>query len=511
MRVRCAIRKGEYLDSIFLMRVADRISRQPGIGQVAAVMATPANKDLLAEAAFDAPEIAGAGPNDLVVCVRGDDTAALDAVLAGIDAWLAPEPSAPGAKRVRTLDEAIATLPGANLAVISVPGEHAAREARRALERGLHVFLFSDNVALQDEIALKALARERGLMVMGPDCGTAIVGGRGIGFANVVRRGPIGVVGASGTGIQEVTTLVDRAGYGISHAIGTGSHDPSDEVGAVSTLAAIDALDADPSTRVIVVVSKPPGPRTLRALEERIGAATKPVVACFLGVDVEAPGERWRSARTLDEAAAAAVALASGAPAPTVIDGPRLRDRGAELRAGMAPRQRWVRGLFAGGSLCYQAQHVFRHAGVRVRSNVPLEGGLRLDDPRRSVEHTFVDLGADEFTRGRPHPMIDARLRRERILAESADASVAVLLLDVLLGHGAAADPGGDLAGAIRDARDAAAGRAGRLTVIASVIGTEADPQGLRRQTAVLEDAGAVTCASSAEAARLALAVSAWD
>lgn len=495
------VRRGQYHDSVFLMRVANKIAGQPGVTAAAAVMATDANKQLLREAAFDPPDASAAGPNDLVVGVQAERAETIEAVLARLDEWLRPEPPAPGTRGARSLVEAHELLPDANVVLISVPGQYAAREARRAIERGLSVFLFSDNVPLEQEVELKRLAAERGVVVMGPDCGTAIVAGVGLGFANAVRRGPIGVVGASGTGIQEVTTLIHRAGSGVSHAIGTGSRDPSNDVGGPSTLAGIDALERDAATQAIVVVSKPPGPSTRARLEERIARAAKPVVACFLGSEGGDRGARWSTVATLDEAADAAIAAvgARGASARTPPTDP------APLRARLAHTQRDVRGLFAGGSLCYQAQHIFRRAGVAVRSNAPIDPASRLDG--RVAGHVLLDLGGDEFTRGRPHPMIDARLRRERIVAEAEDPATAVILLDVLLGYAVAPDPGGDLVHAIVRARDTARSRGGDLVVIASVTGTDADPQGLDRQTSTLRAAGTVVCASAAEAARLALAV----
>lgn len=501
MRVATLVRKGQYYDSVFLMRVANKMAGEPGVTQVAAVMGTDANKDLLREAGFEAPDASAAGPNDLVVGVQAERDETIAGVLARLDEWLRPDrPQAQG-HVPRRLAEALEVLPDADLAVISVPGQYAAREARQAIERGLSVFLFSDNVPVEQEIELKSLASERGVIVMGPDCGTAIIAGVGVGFANVVRRGPIGVAGASGTGIQEVTTLIHRAGSGVSHAIGTGSHDPSDEVGGVSTFAAIDALEADGATQVVVLVSKPPGRAMLARLEERVSRAKKPVVACFLGVDVEARGGRWSSAGTLDEAADAALRIVG-------VERQRSREAApdpASLRSRLSRGQRNVRGLFAGGSFCFQAQHIFRRAGIAVRSNAPIDPAQRLDGAPGG--HIFLDLGGDEFTRGRPHPMIDARLRRERIVAEGNDPSTAVLLLDVLLGYGAAPDPGGDLVEAIVRAREGARSRGGDVVVVASVTGTDGDPQGLERQTAALRSAGAIVCASSAEAARLAAAV----
>ncbi len=494
-----AVRPGEYHDSVFLMRVARELGGLPGVRDAAAVMATPANLALLDDAGLGGAALA-AGPDDLVFAVRADDPAAGEAALARIDGLLrATSPArVEGTNVPHTLDEALAQQPDTNLAVISVPGEHAADEAREALRRGLHVFLFSNRVSLEDEVALKLEAAERGLLVMGPDCGTAIIQGVGVGFANVVRRGPIGVVGAAGTGIQELTSLIDRAGSGVSHAIGTGTRDVSDAVGGATTIAALQALDADAGTAAIVVVSKPPQPRALRAIEQAAAAAAKPIVLCALGIaGDDVSGDGIVRAKTLDEAANLALDLA-GTGRHLVIerDGPT----GAIARPQHAGL---LRGYFAGGTLCYQAQLVFRDAGVAVRSNTPIPGGERTGGDGDDA-HVIIDMGTDEFTTGRPHPMIDARYRSERILAAGTDPRVTVVLIDVVLGYGAADDPAGDLVRAIEGARASAVNAGRSLAVIASVCGTDRDPQGRAGQIAKLEAAGATVASSAAAAARLA-------
>ena len=499
------VRKNEYHDSVFLMRVANRLSEQKGVLQAAALMGTEKNKGLLAEIGIRGGEIAAATVNDLVLAVKAENQRTLDGVLQNVDQWLHLGPGDAGPSVIRTLDEAQARQPHSNLAVISVPGEYAAREARRALERGLNVFLFSDNVPVESEQTIKTYAREQGLLVMGPDCGTAIIGGVGIGFANVVRRGPIGVIGASGTGIQEFTTLVHHAGSGISHAIGTGSRDLADSVGGISVLSALQALESDARTKVIAILSKPPGQRTLVHLLPRIRQCPKPVVTCFLGLKKGFSPENisHRAARTLDEAAALAVELATGQPPPNIdLDSPEFHALIQKERAGLKAEQKYIRGIFAGGTFCYQAQQVFQEAGIRVHSNAPLEGNWPLPDPQQSGEHTLIDMGADEFTTGRPHPMIDSRLRRERILAEAQDPQVAILLLDFVLGFNASPDPAGELAPAIAEAKAEAEKRGRGLTVIASVCGTEGDPQGFQRQVQVLEAAGVGVFPSSARAAQ---------
>jgi succinyl-CoA synthetase alpha subunit len=401
------------------------------------------------------------------------------------------------------VDEALYRQPHSNLVVISVPGEHAAREARKALEHGLNVFLFSDNVPVEDELALKQYAQERKLIVMGPDCGTSIIAGVGIGFANVVRQGPIGVIGASGTGLQEFTSLVHQGGSGISHAIGTGGRDLSDAIGGITAICALEALEADPKTEVIALLSKPPGGETLERLIERLNNCKKPVVACLLGIRHYPPKKdtRFTMAHTLDETAELAIGIATGKPFVTIDADSKFRALIAREQADMRPEQKYIRGLFAGGTFCYQAQQVMRDGGLVVQSNAPLEGMLNLADPMCSVEHTVVDMGADLFTQSHPHPMIDSSLRSKRILTEAEDAQVAVLLLDFVLGYNASPDPAGDLLESILEAKRTAHQRGGFLSVVASVCGTDRDPQDIRAQTKALEEAGVLVLPSSTQAA----------
>lgn len=499
------IRKNEYHDSVFLMRVAKRLSQQKGILQAAALMGTEKNKVLLEEIEVRGPEITEATPSDLIVAVKADNQEALTSVLEDIDRWLTIDVGSASRLDIRTLDEAVAMERHSNLAVVSVPGSYAAREARKALEHGLNVFLFSDNVPVESEISLKEYARERGLIVMGPDCGTAIIGGIGIGFANAVRRGHIGVIGASGTGIQEFTSLVHRAGSGISQAIGIGSRDLSDAVGGISFLTALDALDSDSQTEVITILSKPPGKTTLSNLLPRILKCHKPMVFCFLGLGQESlPADlRHGTARTLDDAAATAIQRVTGHALPGFdAKSSDLQKLVKQEQVNRNPEQRYLRGIFAGGTFCFQAQQILQDGGIVVHSNTPLHGNLKLADPMRSEEHTLVDMGADDFTIGKPHPMIDPRLRFDRILAEGQDPHVAILLLDFVLGFNASPDPAGDLVPAIQEAKGKAKRRGGSLSVVASICGTEGDPQNFPRQVKVLEEAGVAVFPSSAQAAQ---------
>ena len=499
------IRKNEYYDSVFLMRVAKRLSERKGILQVAALMGTEKNKILLEEIEVRDPEISKATPSDLIVAVKADSQEALTSVIENLDQWLNPVQDLSVTRVIRTLEEAVALQSRSNLAVISVPGSYAAREARKALEHGLNVFLFSDNVPLESEISLKEYARERGLIVMGPDCGTAIIGGVGIGFANAVRRGPIGVIGASGTGIQEFTSLVHRAGSGISHAIGIGSRDLSDAVGGISFLSALEALESDTQTEIITILSKPPGQLTLSNLIPRILLCQKPIIACFLGLKQDSPHAniRFRNARTIEDASALALQIVTGNLPPGFnANSPGIQTLIQRERAGKNMEQRYIRGIFAGGTFCFQAQQILQDAGIVVHSNAPLNGNLELVDPMRSEEHTLVDMGTDDFTAGRPHPMIDPRLRHERILAEAQDPHVAILLIDFVLGFNASPDPAGELVSVIEEAKHEARKRNGSLSVVASICGTEGDPQNLQQHIKVLEEAGVIVFPSSTQSAQ---------
>ncbi len=499
-----------YRDSVSLMQLSATLGRLPGVRQASAVMATVGNLELLREAGLIAAAVEPS-PNDLLVAVEAADEATLAEALATAEAELSRAPAAQdgaGPRRMppKSLEMALGELPTANLALISTPGDYAAAEAMKALRLGLNVMLFSDNVALADEIELKTYARERDLLVMGPDCGTAILSGIPLGFANAVRRGDIGAVAASGTGLQQVTCLIDRWGQGISQAIGTGGHDLSAEVGGITMLQGLHALAADPATRVVVLISKPPHPEVAERVLGAASAAGKPIVVNFLGADpstVRRPNVH--PVRTLEDAARLAVALAGNADAATGA----ARSEAAVEDPRLAPGQRYVRGLYSGGTFCYEALLLLSEVLGPVRSNTPLDPGCRLDDVWQSREHTAVDLGDDVFTRGRPHPMIDQTLRCERMRKEAADPEVAVILFDVVLGYGAHPDPAAELVPAIQSARAAAAAGGREVAFVGSVCGTAADPQNLARQEAALRDAGVMLADSNAQAVRIAARIAA--
>jgi FdrA protein len=498
---RVEVRRGTYHDSVTLMQVSRQAEELPGVEAAAAVAATPVNLELLARQGFtvDPGEL---GPSDLVVCVRAADEEAADRALEQVEGLLASTGrgggsgagsggGAAGVAAPRSLRAAARRDPDLNVAVLSVPGRHLHYEIAEALQAGLHVFCFSDGLDPATEAARKRDAARRGLLLMGPDCGTAILDGVGLGFANAVRRGPVGVVGASGTGIQEVTCLLDAAGVGISHAIGVGGRDLSPEVGGIMTLRALDLLAADDATERLVIISKPPDPRVARLVADAAATTGKPAVLAFPGLDAPPPLPNGVSfAGSLE--AAAAWAAGGGLPGATPDPHPP-----PVVTPGL------IRGLFCGGTLCYEAMAVVARVVGRVGSNIPLRPEWGLADPHRSEGHTFVDFGDDALTEGRAHPMIDPGLRNERLRREAADPETGVVVLDVVLGYGAHLDPAGELAALVERAL---AERPGGLSVVVSLCGAAGDPQGLDGQAAALRGAGALVTRSSAQAARLALA-----
>lgn len=493
---RVEVRSGVYYDSVILMQLQRALAALPGISEAGVVMGTSANKELLAQSNLLPAVAAAARPDDLVIVVSGADAAAANAALAQVNELLTRRrPTLEQEYRPHSLEMAAQALPSAAWVLVSVAGRYAAGVARQALEMGKHVFLFSDNVSVEDEISLKKIAAARGLLVMGPDCGTALIGGFGLGFANHVRPGPIGVVAAAGTGLQQVTARIHQLGGGVSHGIGAGGRDLTEAVGAITFRQGIDILDRDPQTRVIVLVSKPPSPTVAAQVLRLARAATKPVVVAFVGrPPIAAQVGHLHFAAGLDHAAGLAVDLLDQAGAAQERQPP----------PPFAPGQRFLRGLFSGGTLAYEAQYLLADYLPAVWANAPLNKAYKLPNALHSQEHTIVDLGEDEFTVGRLHPMLDNELRIRRLLQEAQDPETAVILLDVVLGYGAHPDPASELAPAIGQARQLAADAGRHLAVVAVVTGTDSDPQNLDAQIEQLRSAGAWVSTSHEAAVRQA-------
>jgi FdrA protein len=463
------VRPGTYHDSVRLMQASRILRQDPEVEEALVAMATPLNMDLLVGLGFDVSSLGDAGPNDLVIAIRAANEAAATRAHGGLGSVLVrgtPHEEGMLAKPVAHVTGSASA--GANLALISVPGEHAFVEAMDALTHGLHVMVFSNNVPASQEVELKTTADELGLLVMGPDCGTAIVNGVGLGFANVVEPGPVGIVGAAGTGIQQLCCLLDEAGVGVRHALGTGGGDLSAEVGGSSTRRALAALDDDLGTEVLIVVSKSPTPQTAATVTAAAEQCSTPTVLALLDAN----------GATLEDAARATLDIL-GVDAPVFPTWPI---------PGETHRPGYLRGLFSGGSLRNEAAAIASVLGP-------------IGHDEHAGGHTFVDYGEDRYTRGRPHPMIDLMLRLQHLGEAALDPNVGVILLDVVLGHGAHPDPANELAPAIDIAR------AEGTAVVVSLCGTRGDPQDRERQALALNEAGASVWLSNAAAARHAVSL----
>ncbi len=484
------VRPGVYVDSVSLMQVSRDVAAVEGVAAAQVAMATELNLDLLRGMGFTPPS--DAGPNDLVVAVRAEDDDALARAVAALEQAIAAASAGSSGSfgdepPPRTIGSAARRAGGADLALVSVPGPHAFSEAMDALAAGLSVLVFSDNVPVEVEVRLKDEAAARGLLVMGPDCGTAVVGGVGLGFANAVRPGPVGIVAASGTGAQQLMCVLDTRDVGVSHCLGVGGRDLSAAVAGRSTRAALALLDDDPATELVVLVSKPPDPAVAADITAYAESLSTPVLLALLGEGqddlttvarraVETLGVEWREPWSSDEQ-----------PAP--------------------PSGGALRGLFAGGTLCDEAMVIASAALGEVRSNIPLRPEWALGADLASAGHTMLDLGDDALTQGRAHPMIDQRSRVDRIAVEAADPTCSVLLLDVVLGHGAHPDPASELAPALAAARRTAADAGRELAVVVSLCAAGDDPQDPRRQADALHGAGAAVFLSNAAAARHAVSL----
>ena len=480
------------------MNISRQASALPGVKKVLALLGTDSNKKILSDLRLLDGTVSASTANDLVICVEAENAEAVDKALAEVDALLKTVASGHVTQeKPKSLEEAADNLPGANFAMISLPGQFAKLDVIAALERGLNVMLFSDNISMADEAELKKLAVEKDVLLMGPDCGTAIVNGVPLALANVVRRGGIGLAAASGTGIQEVTCLVDRFGGGISHAIGVGGRDLRKEIGGTMMRLAIKTLAKDPNTKSLILLSKPGDPGVMRTVLDEARASGLKVVACLLGGDqsnTDYSGVTRVS--TLEEAAFAAM----GREIPDMEIPPALPGRIQALN----PERKYLRGLYSGGTLCYETLFILQH-DLDIHSNVALRKDLKLEYPCKGTAHCCVDLGEDEFTQGRPHPIIDLGLRIERLAEDMRDPTVKAIILDVVLGYGANRDPAGELARALPGMREGL--KDGGPVVIAHVCGTDGDPQPMSGQEEKLRNSGVFLFPTNAQAARAALAV----
>lgn len=504
------IRKNTYYDSVTLMLITKEIKRMPDVRQVIVGMGSELNKELTENLGLSNDAVRALTPNDFFIAAISDSKNDLNIIVKKVDELLNTkgEDQETGEYKPTTLSAASKHLVGANMAIISLPGKYAAYEAKKALSNNLHVMLFSDNVTVEEEIELKEIGRDKGLLVMGPDCGTAIINGIPLCFANVVTRGDIGVVGASGTGTQEVCVIIDKMGGGVSQVIGTGGRDLKSEVGGIMMMEGFKALIHDDGTKVIVLISKPPAPEVAQKILNMVKTTDKPVVVSFIGGDrSEIEKQGAYSCINLEDAGRKAVLLSKGKKIDdfnvfTLSDLEIEEIVQGECKK-ISSGQKYLRALYTGGTLADEAMKMLGREGYRIHSNIPLLPELKLVDVHISVEHSCIDLGDDDFTVGKPHPMIDPVARVERLPKEVSDPEVAIVLMDFVLGYGSHIDPAGEMLESIIAAKKVMKNNNKYLCVIGYICGTDRDPQNYKLQSQKLESAGVILMPSNAQAVKL--------
>lgn len=494
------IKENSYQDSIVLMLLTNKLNTIEGVGNVSVMMGTPANKDIFKTGGLYTDELEAASSNDMAIVLDIENGLLIEKVLTEIDSFL-EEQTKGGSNNaaeevVKTWDKAFDLGKDAGVAIFSIPGAHAALEIEKALDEGKHVFCFSDNISVEDERRLKEQAHAAGLLLMGPDCGTGIINGIPVAFTNAVRKGKIGVVGASGTGIQEVTTIIHKLGGGVTNAIGTGGRDLKAEIGGITLKDSIVTLENDPNTEVIVVISKPPAPEVRDDVLGLLRSLSKPAVTIFLGEKPTNHEENLYHAYTLEEAAQIAVQLLKKEAIIPVTESLSIPAN------AFSSQQKYVTGLYSGGTLAYEAAMLLEE-GLALSKNQTVPAGFIL----KNEGHAIIDLGDDIYTQGKPHPMIDPTKRKEMLEAAGKAAETAIILLDIVLGYGSHQNMAQELAPTIKSIKDSAKADGRDLVVIATIVGTDEDPQNILEQTAIMKQAGAILCRSNAQAVRLALGI----
>lgn len=508
--VKNIVKENYFRDSLQLMQLSEEAKKISGILDVALVMGTETNKEVLERLGLLTEDGARATKNDLIIAVKVEKEELLPNILSSLEDMLTKTITTPviAEKVFYSVGSAIEANPDINLALISIPGEYVRDVAMELLERGVHLHIFSDHVPIEHEIELKKYASSKGLLVLGPGAGTSIINGKAVAFANAIHRGDVGIVAAAGTGLQEVSVLLDRVGLGVSQGLGVGGNDVKEVVGGIMTIDCIKALENDEDTKLIMIVSKPPDPSVIRKIIKVIEEETsKKFVLCFLGIKgYKVPKKlmkRVYSCRSLHSAVLRAASLVNPekyreAERKISIKLPEIRKLVKKLSENLKPEQKYIRALYTGGTLMYESLLIYRELLKDVYSNAPLEPKYKLEDSFKSYKHTVIDLGEEEFTAGRAHPMIDPTIRKLRLVEEARDPEVAVITMDFVLGYGAHPDPVEAMSSSILEAKKIAKEDGREIVFMAHVCGTERDPQNAVQQEEKLKNIGVVTFPSNA-------------
>ncbi len=510
------IKPNFYRDSMQLMKISDMLRRvSAGISEASVVMATETNKGILIRLGFSPSAIEHASESDMLIAIRASDQASIDLATAQVDKLL-ESPAKLGTgdqEKASDIDAALSKMPGTNLVLLSIPGEYVKDISHDLIERGIHQLIFSDHVPVEDELEMKTMGAAKGVLVLGPGAGTSIINGKGIGFSNAISIGPVGVVAAAGTGLQEVTSLLDQCGIGVKHGLGVGGNDPKDKIGGIMMLECMKILEKDDDIKVIAIVSKPPSPAVEhKIIDYAVNSGAKKYVLAFIGGGTA--GSEQRSNNLIikvNSLASSVLAIANvlgdqhlhEALSRTYIPPEGLANILQKEWNRLQSSQRFIRALYTGGTFTYEAQVILGEIidDGMIYSNAPIQRIKQLQDSFKSEKHSIIDLGEEEFTKGRPHPMIDPTLRKFRILEEARDPEVGVLLLDFVLGYGANPDPVGAVLDEIKQAKEIAQKNGHYLSIVAHVCGTKNDVQGYDQSISKLNSAGCIVMPTNSLAA----------
>lgn len=505
MVVKNYIEKNRYYDSVFLMKIARKLAQADDVENASIGMGTPLNKETITDLGLNTEDMGSAGPNDLIIAIKAKDKNACDNAKEEFTRLVNEKNSSSLKNGYRSISSAKNAVADSNLAIISVAGKYAAIEAKRALMNDMNVFMFSDNVDISEEVELKKLAKEKGKFMMGPGCGLSFINGVAIGLCSMVNRGDIGIAGASGSGIQEVMILLHRNGFGISHAIGTGGRDMSDEVGGITMIQSIKALDVDEGTKVIALISKPPAKSAFINVIEAIKKCSKPVVVHFLNGDNAILKENGiLYGETFDETAKMLMELSCGHKVEVKKIFENELNIAEEIKK-FAPSQKYFRAILCGGSLTDETLILWNKKGKDLYSNVAIDKKLMLSDPFVSYKNSIIDIGDEAFTKGRAHVAIDPTARVNRFIKEARDKETAIIYLDFLLGYALHSDPATVMAEAIIKEKENAKKEGRHLLVIATICGSDMDPQDFEKQAKILKDAGVILLDTNLIAANISI------
>lgn len=511
------VKSNYYRDSLNLLKISDIMKRSSsGIVEAVVIMGTKTNKAVLVKLGFPSTKINQATESDLIIAIEAVDKGSVDSALRKVEELLHSDGSSDTSSSVSEnptdLDSALVSMSNANLALISIPGEYVKDLSIKLSNEGIHQQIFSDHVPLDDELTIKEYAAKKGVLVLGPGAGTSIINGKGIGFSNVLRKGPVGIIAAAGTGLQEVSSLLDQCDIGVKYGLGVGANDPKEKIGGLMMLEALKVLEELPDIEIMTIVSKPPSPRAKKKIIDYIvkNGKKKYVLAFLGGGHDDSLPKSTKSKIVQVTTLASAVFAVAGLTSNELykqslvrlhIEPEILQRSVAKEWKGFGQQQKYIRALYTGGTFAYETQVILNGILKDLFSNAPTGRTKKLPQSSKSKKHSILDLGEEEFTQGRPHPMIDPTIRRLRLVEESQDPEVGVVMMDFVLGYGSNPDPVGAVLNEIGQVK-ATARKSGRyLSIVTHVCGTKRDPQGYDESIRKLENAGALVFPTNALAA----------